>query len=244
MTGPLDRPLRNTFAHHRGHAALYGGGYSSPLSLSSSTTSLSHTISTSAISSGTVVHTYGPISVTVSDFSSVTSWTPTTILPVRRSTHPFDEAWSSTALEIIVKYCQLQSDYVIAYITKYPKINITVRDLRNLINTMSMTNDDTMSIFLEIFCAHTGHAYLCPQFLPLLQTDKWAHVSTFFTIVTVDAHGKHLGHTLWGNRQSLSHVLSVTIIGSLSLEEKSMAGFTSCMLMILTKHRQLKPLNK
>ncbi len=50
---------------------------------------------------------------------------------------------------------------------------ITVHDLQNLVNTNTLRNVDTMALFLESFCASTAHAYVCPQLLPLLQTDGW-----------------------------------------------------------------------
>jgi hypothetical protein len=47
-----------------------------------------------------------------------------------------------------------------------------------------MTNDDTMDLYLEMFCHHHNFTFVCPQFLPLLHSDGWQHVKRFFTTNT------------------------------------------------------------
>jgi hypothetical protein len=126
----------------------------------------------------------GPISVIEYSNPSLVTWQPSTNLAVIRTMHPLDTPWQDTDLQLIKDTCQLPQHSVIAYRKIKPATYITVTDLRNLIEHNSLTIDDTVALFLELYCCSYNTCFLCPQFLPLLDTEGWRHVKRFFTTNT------------------------------------------------------------
>jgi hypothetical protein len=126
----------------------------------------------------------GPISVIEYSNPSPVTWQPSTNLAVTRTRHPLDTPWQDTDLQLIIDTCQLPQHSVIAYSKIKPATYITVKDLHNLIEHNSLTNDDTMALFLELYCSSYNTCFLCPQFLPFLDIEVLRHVKRFFTTNT------------------------------------------------------------
>ncbi len=69
-----------------------------------------------------------------------------------QSDHPFDSPLNASDFKLIMHVSRLPENCVVAYSTNKPATYIAVDDIRNLISRNSMTNDDTMALYLEIFC--------------------------------------------------------------------------------------------
>jgi hypothetical protein len=227
------RAISNTSTYYR--SKLRGGGCTTQ-----HTAALENTVPSTQYSQCTphipseehIVHDHGPTTIIEYYSTRLTHWAPETELPYKRSNHPLDTPWLPSDMNIIVTYSRLPPNLTIAYITANPRINITVQDLQNLVDTNAMTNDDTMAMFLETFCTSTGHAYLCPQFLPLLRSDGWPHIQNFFTC------SRHLTRTV--SRPNLVSEPAIAIPCFVNhnhwvawLGEKLMGKFTFYMLMTL-----------
>jgi hypothetical protein len=155
---------------------LVGGGYCGYISDTSSTTHELFYLNSPRSNCGTVA---------LIDNSTlpITNWQPEEYLPVMHSDHPFDSPLTTSEFQQIMNTCRLPWNCVVMYSETKPAIYLTVDDIRNLISSNSMTNDDTMDLYLEIFCQHFHLSYVCPQIIPLLRTEGWKHVQRFFVEV-------------------------------------------------------------
>jgi hypothetical protein len=56
--------------------------------------------------------------------------------------------------------------------------------MQNFVECHSIMNDDTIALYLEVFCHFHNYTFFCPHFLPLFHSDGWLHVKRFFTMNT------------------------------------------------------------
>ncbi len=109
------------------------------------------------------------------------SWQPSVQLYYKRSNHPLDIGLSTHHTSIITQYCQLPSEMILASSIVKPTVVLTSHDLRNLLTHGQPTNDNTIYLFLEIFCSFFNYTFLTEKFLTLLNREGWQKIRRYFS---------------------------------------------------------------
>jgi hypothetical protein len=112
--------------------------------------------------------------------STYNSWSPPHLPLVSALTHPILDLLDSTHLQNIKDYCTQPSDNIIVYSAKHPEVYIQTYHLREVISHGKSINDEVFALFLEISCSANNHAFLCPQFIPLLKSNGLDTTTQYF----------------------------------------------------------------
>ncbi len=110
------------------------------------------------------------------------SWNPPKRLPYQTSQHALENTISEHEKETLVLYCCQPVNTIIACSTLSPATHITSCDLQDLLSHGKPTVDDIMALFLETLAYQHDIPFLCPQFIPLLCSERWPHVKNFFAM--------------------------------------------------------------
>jgi ribonuclease HI len=116
----------------------------------------------------------------LNNLPTTTAWEPAHKLQYREPTHLLDLAIPMTTKEKIKLYCQHHKDAVIIHSKQKPHIVVTTQDLRNLVSHGKSINDETIYLFLEIFCSSCDLTFLSEKFFTLLKRNGWQQVRRYF----------------------------------------------------------------
>jgi hypothetical protein len=114
------------------------------------------------------------------------SWIPPRRLPYQTSQHALENTISEHEKETLVQYCCQPANKKMTCSTVSPAIHITSHDLRDLLSHGKPTVDDMMALFLETLAYQHDIPFLCPQFIPLLRSERWPHIKNFFAMQLIN----------------------------------------------------------
>ena len=111
-----------------------------------------------------------------------TSWQPNVNLPYGRSSHPLDVALTTFHIDLIRQYSQQPAETAIAYSKQKPSVVISAGDLQNLLSHGQPINDDTIYLFLELYCTYFDYTFLTEKFTTIIQRDGWNTIITRYLV--------------------------------------------------------------
>lgn len=108
-------------------------------------------------------------------------WRPSKILPHRNTVHPIAQLMNEHDYKNIQNHSCVSNETLLISDTTQRELFFTGKQLKDLITPGTMTNDNTMTLYLERICAIYHIKFLSTFFFTVLRRDKsWQRVARWF----------------------------------------------------------------
>jgi hypothetical protein len=108
------------------------------------------------------------------------NWRPAVHLPHQRSVHALTDHIQEDTLKQIYDICQLPPSHPILRTSNNKRIELSVKDLQDVVSYGSEINDTIVIFFLELICHPLNITFLYPDFLPRLRQHGWSDLLRYF----------------------------------------------------------------
>jgi hypothetical protein len=132
-----------------------------------------------------------PLQATPMESSTSVVWRPSTLLPLRRSSHPLDTACTAQELASLMRYCSREATATFVRHHIKEDVHVTTTDLRDLLSYMRPIADETITLYLELLATQYNITYLATNTIPKLRSEGWAAVQRSFA----NYHNRARSHT-------------------------------------------------